>query len=136
MIRRMARAKLGSSPLSPLIVQWKAKQAELRARIEIRPLNPLPRFVAGADAAFSSDKKTIFAVALVYDRQAQRVVEVAHAVQEVTAPYIPGFLSFREGPAVTAALRSLKHEFGVVCFDGHGWPIHAVVGTPLTCPSS
>ena len=121
MIRVMARAKAGSSPLSPLIVQWKAKQAELRARIEVRPLDPLPRFVAGADAAFSSDKKTIFAVALVYDREAQRVVEVVHAVQDVTAPYIPGFLSFREGPAVAAAIRLLKHEFGVVCFDGHGY---------------
>jgi deoxyribonuclease V len=117
----MARVKAGTSPLSPLIVQWKAKQAELRARIEVRPLNPLPRFVAGADAAFSSDKKTIFAVALVYDRKEQRVLEVAHAVQDVRAPYIPGFLSFREGPAVAAAIRALKHPFGVVCFDGHGY---------------
>jgi deoxyribonuclease V len=110
-----------TSPLSPLIVQWKAKQAELRARIEVCALKPLPRFVAGADAAFSSDKKTIFAVALVYDRQQQRVVEVVHAIQDVTVPYIPGFLSFREGPAVAAAIRSLKHDFGVVCFDGHGY---------------
>jgi deoxyribonuclease V len=57
----------------------------------------------------------------VYDRQEQRVVELAHAVQRVTAPYIPGFLSFREGPAVAAALRALKHPFGVVTFDGHGY---------------
>ena len=87
----------------------------------VRPLDPLPRFVAGADAAFSADKKTIYAVALVYDREGRSVVEVAHAVREVTAPYIPGFLSFREGPAVMDAIRALQHPFGVVCFDGHGY---------------
>jgi deoxyribonuclease V len=112
-----------SSPSSPRpeIAQWKATQTELRRRMVVLPLAPLPRFVAGADAAFSADKRTIYAVALVYDRDERRVVEVAHAVRDVAAPYIPGFLSFREGPAVTAALRALKHEFGVVCFDGQGY---------------
>ncbi len=113
--------RTSSSPLSPLIVQWKAAQIEMRERMIVRRLDPLPRFVAGADAAFSADKKTIFAVALVYDRIENAVVEVAHAVQDVTVPYIPGFLSFREGPAVISALRSLKHTFGAVCFDGHGF---------------
>ena len=94
---------------------------ELRERLVVAPLWPLPRFVAGADAAFSADKKSIYAVALVYDRETQRVVEVAHAVQDVAAPYIPGFLSFREGPAVGAAIKSLTHPFGVVCFDGQGY---------------
>ena len=103
------------------IQEWKDTQVELRRRMIVEPLHPLPRFVAGADAAFSGDKKTIYAVALVYDRQEQRVIEVAHAVQAVAAPYIPGFLSFREGPAVMAALKSLKHAFGVVCFDGQGY---------------
>lgn len=111
----------GQSPLSPLIVEWKAAQVAFRERLVIRPLDPLPRFVAGADAAFSSDKKSIFAAAVLYDRIDQRVLEVSHVVQPVTVPYIPGFLSFREGPAVSAAIQSLKHEFGVVCFDGHGY---------------
>lgn len=109
------------SPLSPLIDQWKATQLDLRRRMVVRALHPLPRLVAGADAAFSPDKKTIYAVALVYDRQERRVIEVAHAVQDVAAPYIPGFLSFREGPAVIAALRLLTRPFGVVCFDGQGY---------------
>lgn len=109
------------SPLAPLIAQWKATQAELRHQLIVKALDPLPRFVAGADAAFTGDKKRIFAAALVYDRETQQVVEVAYVVQDVAVPYIPGFLSFREGPAVTAAIRALKHPFGVVCFDGHGY---------------
>lgn len=116
-----ARDKKVPSPLAPLIAEWKATQSEVRSKLLVQPLDPLPRFVAGADAAFSADKKTIYAVALVYDRQTQRVVEIAHAVRPVTVPYIPGFLSFREGPAVGEAIRALRHPFGVVCFDGQGY---------------
>jgi deoxyribonuclease V len=36
-------------------------------------------------------------------------------------PYVPTFLSFREGPAVAEAIGKLAHPFGVVCFDGQGY---------------
>jgi deoxyribonuclease V len=111
----------GKSPLSGLIQEWKAEQVEMRRRLVVRPLEPLPRFVAGADVAFSPDKKTVLAAAVVYDRIEQRIVEVAHAARPVEYPYIPTFLSFREGPAVLQAIRSLKHAFGAVCFDGQGY---------------
>ena len=116
----MARTQ-PDSPLSPLIVKWKAEQSEMRRRLVVRPLDPLPRFVAGADVAFSEDKKLVLAVALVYDRAEQRVVEVVHATRPVEYPYIPTFLSFREGPAVMQAIRALRHEFGAVCYDGQGY---------------
>lgn len=103
-----------------LIEQWKATQRNLHARMIVQPLGELPRFVAGADAAFSSDKRTIFAAAVVYDRIEKCIIEVAHAVQEENIPYVPGFLSFREGPAVLEAIGKLEHGFGVICFDGQG----------------
>jgi deoxyribonuclease V len=106
---------------SALVQKWKVTQTRLRERIIIAPLEPLPRFVAGADCAFSADKKTIFAAAVVYDRETQRVVEVAHAALPAEFPYVPGFLSFREGPAVKHAVRALKHEFGAILFDGQGF---------------
>jgi deoxyribonuclease V len=111
----------GSTGVSALIGQWKSVQNELRAKLVIEPLRPLPRFVAGADMAFSADKTTAYAVALVYDRKDRRVVDLAHAVRPVDAPYIPGFLSFREGPALAEAIGKLTHAFGVVCFDGQGY---------------
>ena len=104
-----------------LMRQWRATQDQLRTRAVVRPLSPLPRFVAGVDGAFSDDKKTIYAAAVVYDRESKQIVEVAHATAAVTVPYLPGYLSFREGPAVSAALANLKHPFGVVCFDGQGF---------------
>jgi deoxyribonuclease V len=103
-----------------LIRKWKQTQLELRDKLVAAPLNPLPRFVAGADAAFSKDMKTLLAAAVVYDRIEGKIIEVQHAQRPVEVPYIPGFLSFREGPAVLAAIRALRHEFGVICFDGQG----------------
>src|SRR5690606_10448334 len=112
-----------------------------RAMARFEPLAELPRFVAGADAAFSKDKATIFAAAVVYDRVEQRLVEVAHASGRTGAPYIPGYLSFREGPTVAAALRKLRHPFGAVCFDGQGYAhprrcgLATHVGVELDVPS-
>jgi deoxyribonuclease V len=106
---------------SALVAEWKAVQGRLRQRMIIAPLEPLPRFVAGADCAFSADKQTIFAAAVVYDRETQCVVEVARVTRAAEFPYLPTFLSFREGPAIQQAIGGLKHEFGAMLFDGQGY---------------
>ncbi len=106
---------------SALIAKWKAEQSHLCERMIFAPLKPLPRFVAGADCAFSNDKQTVFAAAVVYDRETHRIIEVAHATRPAEFPYVPGFLSFREGPAVMQAIRALRHEFGAILFDGQGF---------------
>jgi deoxyribonuclease V len=104
-----------------LIKSWKQTQLALRQKMRVQPLRPLPRFVAGADAALSQDKQKVLAAAVVYDRIDQRIVEIAHAVRPIEFPYVPTFLSFREGPAVLDAVRKLRHEWGVICFDGQGY---------------
>ena len=106
---------------SVLVKTWKATQEQLRQKMIVAPLEPPPRLVAGVDCAFSTDKQTIFASAVVYDRKTQRVIETAHATQPAEFPYIPGFLSFREGPVIQQAVRALKHEFGAILFDGQGY---------------
>lgn len=100
--------------------QWAQIQRDLAARVIQSPLTDIPRFVAGVDAAFSSDQKYVLAAAVVYDRIERRLVEVVHAHQPVRVPYIPTFLSFREGPAVIQAIGQLTHPFGAVLFDGQG----------------
>ena len=99
---------------------WKQRQSELRAQMRIEPLNEIPRFVAGVDCAFSSDQRRILCAAVVWDRQRDAVVEQVQLVRPVNAPYVPGFLSFREGPAVNEAMRGLRHEFGAALLDGQG----------------
>jgi deoxyribonuclease V len=106
---------------SQLIRQWRLEQERLRALAVVRPLLPLPRYIAGADAAFSRDRRRVFAAAVVYDRAEQAIIEVARAQREVSVPYLPGYLSFREGPAILDALGRLNHGFGAICFDGQGY---------------
>ncbi len=106
---------------SALVEKWKAEQLCLRQRMLLAPLKPLPRFVAGADCAFSDDKQNIFGAAVIYDRETQRIIEVTHATRPAEFPYVPGFLSFREGPAVAQAVCALRHEFGAILFDGQGF---------------
>src|SRR5688572_8226961 len=100
---------------------WKQKQHDLRRRIRVRPLHRLPRYVAGVDCAFSRDKRFVYSVALVWDRQRDEVVDRSEIVRENDIPYVPGFLSFREGPAATAAVMGLTHSFGAALFDGQGY---------------
>jgi deoxyribonuclease V len=111
----------GDPDWKELVVSWKARQSALREKMIVAPLRPLPRFVAGADAAFSADKSTVFAAAVVYDRIEQRIIEVQTARGAAEVPYIPGFLTFREGPTLKEAIAKLNHEYGVICFDGHGY---------------
>ncbi len=99
---------------------FRCRQEELAGRCVIAPVRRLPRFIAGADCAFSVDKQSIFAVAVVWDRLENATLEVTRAKQAVTIPYVPGFLSFREGPALHEAIGKLKTKFDAVLFDGQG----------------
>ena len=74
----------------------------------------------GADCAFSSDKQFIYAVALVWDRVERVVIDIASEVRQVNVPYVSGYLSFREGPAILAAIAKLRNAYGVITFDGQG----------------
>ena len=102
------------------VAEWNQEQIRRANQVRIEPLEEIPRYIAGADCAFSADHETIFAAVVVYDRQAKHVVDVATDRRPVTVPYIPGYLSFREGPSIIDAVRRLKHPFGVLCLAGQG----------------
>lgn len=78
------------------------------------------RFIGGVDAAFSSDGKRCLACAVVWDRVMRTLAEHAEASAELLFPYIPGLLSFREVPAVLAALEKLPITPDVLICDGQG----------------
>lgn len=78
------------------------------------------RFVAGLDAAFSKNDRLCFAAAVLWDVCDQRVVEQHTAKRRLTFPYVPGLLSFREIPALLAALRKLEQRPDLLMCDGQG----------------
>jgi deoxyribonuclease V len=47
-------------------------------------------------------------------------IEIARAEKPLVFPYVPGLLSFREGPAVLAAFEKLSRMPDLVMFDGQG----------------
>jgi deoxyribonuclease V len=78
------------------------------------------RTVAGVDGAYDEAGRGR-AAAVVYSLPDLRDVEQATAVKEVSFPYVPGLLSFREGPVALAALAQLKAQPDVLLFDGQGY---------------
>ncbi|WP_248897413.1 endonuclease V [Haloplanus halobius] len=72
--------------------------------------------VAGVDQAFLDGR----AVSAIVCLRGGEVVERTHAVTDLSIPYIPGLLSFREGGPILAAFESLESTPDLVVFDGSG----------------
>lgn len=76
--------------------------------------------VAGSDCAISRDERSCVAAVVTYSLSQREVVEQQVAWSPLRFPYIPGLLSFREAPAVLAALRKLHGVPDVLLCDAHG----------------
>jgi deoxyribonuclease V len=93
-------------------------QIALASKVKIIPLKEVPRFIAAVDAAFLDDM--VIAVASLYKYPELVHVEDAFFKGKTRFPYIPGFLSFREGPAAISALKKLKIQPDLILVDGQG----------------
>jgi deoxyribonuclease V len=95
-------------------------QRDLASRVDVQ--TPLAKWdlVAGADASYNRYSNTIYAAVVVVRTDDGSIVETQGAVHETTFPYIPGYLSFREAPALLDAFAKLKCEPDVFMFDGQG----------------
>ena len=99
-----------------------AVQDELRGRVVLDEPGPSPGTgrVTGVDVAYDDENGVVAAAAVVLDAATLTVVAEATAVGEVSFPYVPGLLAFREIPTVLAALDALSHDPGLVVCDGYG----------------
>lgn len=95
-------------------------QKKLAGRIKFAPLRNQPKLIAGLDCAFSKDGQNIIAAAVVLRYPDFELIETKYATRKVVIPYIPGLLSFREGPACIAAVKKLKNEPDIFIIDGQG----------------
>jgi deoxyribonuclease V len=95
-------------------------QERLRKRLSTRGGPLRVRLVAGADCAFSPDGRSILAGIVVVSLPSLAPVASAWAVAPVTFPYVPGYLSFREGPVFVRAVRRLSVSPDLWLFDGQG----------------
>lgn len=97
----------------------RALQTELAQRLEDRPLalDEL-RWVAGVDVSVRDEMAQAAVVVLSFP--ALEIVETVTARRPVSYPYIPGLLSFREGPVLLEAFAKLRRTPDVLLFDGMG----------------
>jgi deoxyribonuclease V len=76
------------------------------------------RLVAGVDVSVKENTSQAAVVVLSFPEL--QVVETVLASRPTPFPYIPGLLSFREGPVLEEAFENLKLEPDVFIFDGMG----------------
>ncbi len=110
-------------PIHPWDVSTKraiAIQKELADRVQRRSSGRRIRHVAGADMAFTPDKEHCVSGVVLWDAAGRCVIEQHTARRPVRFPYVPGLLSFREAPAVLAAIRKLSITPDAFIFDGQG----------------
>jgi deoxyribonuclease V len=95
-------------------------QEQLRRKLILDDDPGDPRTIAGIDVSFSPKHNLLYAAIVVLDLGTLETIEAASAALEPSLPYIPGLLSFREGPVVLEAYERLRHEPDLLMFDGQG----------------
>ncbi|HEX6289149.1 MAG TPA: deoxyribonuclease V [Herpetosiphonaceae bacterium] len=97
-----------------------AVQQELRSQIVTEDrLGPI-RWVAGVDVGFEEDGAITRAAVAVLSLDDLQLRDQAIVRRPTTFPYIPGFLSFREVPALLDALGKLSTTPDLLLCDGQG----------------
>lgn len=87
---------------------------------EDRFLVDSPKLIGGADVGFEEDGEVTRAAMVLLTWPELELVEYQIARIPTTMPYIPGFLSFREYPALLAAWEQLSRKPDLLFVDGHG----------------
>lgn len=76
--------------------------------------------VAGADVSFSKGSDAVYAAVVVLSFPELHPIEEKTAAGSAAFPYIPGFLTFREGPVLASAFEKIETSPDVILFDGQG----------------
>lgn len=97
-----------------------AREIQLRLRDRLIMGQPLKniRKVAAADVSFAGDM--LYGVVAVFSYPGLELIEKKVAKGRAKFPYVPTFLTFREGPILIKAFSKIKNEPDVILFDGQG----------------
>ncbi len=104
----------------PTVAEARAIQERLRSRVRATGGPRRWRLVAGADLAYRGDGSRAWAAVVLVSLPDGAVVETATASHRPRFPYIPGYLSFREGPLLLEAFSRLTRRPDICLFDGQG----------------
>ena len=103
------------------ITEATALQKELRTRTVLHKKKDLRvRTIAGADISFNKYETHVYAGIIVLQLPELHPVAYSLAKAEIRFPYVPGYLAFREIPALIRAWEGLPQKPDVLIVDGHG----------------
>ena len=103
------------SSAEALDIQWR-----LAAQVSRNSEITTPHFIAGVDISAQQAQGVATGAVVVLSYPELRVVETKVAQGELTFPYIPGLLSFRESPLILAACERLTFTPDLIMVDGQG----------------
>nr|WP_298134102.1 deoxyribonuclease V [uncultured Pseudoxanthomonas sp.] len=96
-------------------------QERLAAEVVLRDdVTETPRWLAGFDVGFEDEGATTRAAAVLLAAETLQPVATEVVRIPTSMPYVPGLLSFRELPALVAALERLPQVPDLVFVDGQG----------------
>ncbi len=100
------------------IKEAKAVQETLRNKVKIKRLGKRIKRIAACDVGFTDD--VCIAAICVFSYPDPQLLEEKTLRRKIDFPYIPGFLTFREGPALEKLFYQLRLKPDVLVFDGQG----------------
>lgn len=123
--RPAKRFELPSSRLFPdgwsgTVADLRAMQSMLASQVTLNDEVGHPRWIAGVDVGLGRFGTVARAAAVLMDGDDLKPVAQAVVELPVALPYIPGLLSFRELPAILAALDQLPRLPELILCDGQG----------------
>ncbi len=107
-------------PWVQTVAEARLIQNQLRSQVITTDKISTVNYVAGVDVGFKDNYRTTQAAVVVLGFPQLQVVEKAVSQCPTTFPYIPGFLSFREIPALLQALAKIKITPDLILCDGQG----------------
>lgn len=107
-------------PWVKTVAEAKIIQEQLRHKVIASDCLAEVKYVAGVDIGFENNYAISKAAVAVLTYPKLELVETAIARIPTAFPYVPGYLSFREIPAILAALPQLTIAPDLILCDGQG----------------
>ncbi|WP_234670216.1 deoxyribonuclease V [Dyadobacter sp. CY261] len=95
-------------------------QQQLRSHLNLQPLQKEIKTIAGADISLTLYSETVYAGLVILSYPELQPIACSLVKSSTIFPYVPGYLAFREIPAILKAYEQIPVKPDVIMFDGNG----------------
>lgn len=99
------------------LLKMRAEQKKLKNKVQLEDGYSQIKTIAGVDVAYH-DKA--YGACVLYDCKSKEILKTKTVESEITIPYIPTYLAFREIPVIEKLISSLKIKPDILLVDGNG----------------